>query len=82
MGYRAAGVQTSRAQTTPASRELEEAKPARTERGWDGGSSSATKKLRRKNGCKAEFTSTFKPREGVFTEGFQAPEKRGSQAQA
>lgn len=66
MSYRAAGVQTARARTTPASLELNEAKPARTERGWGGGSLSATKKLRRKNGCKAEFTSTIKPSEGVY----------------
>lgn len=76
MSYRAAGVQMSRAQTTPASLELNKAKPAGTEQGWDGGSLSAPKKLRRKNGCKAEFTSTFKPMEGVYR-GLPNPRKEG-----
>lgn len=76
MSYRAAGVQTSRAQTTPASLELNEAKPARTEQGWDGGSLSTTKKLWRKNGCKAEFTSTLRPREGLYR-GLPNPRKEG-----
>lgn len=75
MSYRALGVQTSRAQTPPASLGLNEAKPAGAGKGMEG-ACLRLKYYRGKMVARLRLTSSFKPREGVYR-GLQTPQKRG-----